>query len=311
MIHSPIYKFILYIGFVFTYTSVTKYINNERRLLLEIQKNRQRIISSRNKKSYYYDNESVFINNDIHEKVINKNKKLITISPGGCKGFYLLGILTFIKENYNMDNYIFSGASAGAWNALFMSYKGDTMSFVYNLLDMDTKKIKNLVELQYLLKYKILSKYKTEDFNLHNIYIGVTTFRYFRPYINIYTDFDDLEDAINCCIASSHIPLVTGGIINRYKNLFSFDGGFSEYPYLNKERILHISHSMWEKINKNKNNNFLKCTMNFFIKFSEFFSMSKNNLIELFDNGYYDAKMNKFYFDDILEKKSNDDIIEF
>lgn len=310
MIHSPIYKLILYFGFVFTYTSVAKYVNNERRLLLEIQKNRQRIISSRYKKSYYYDNESVFINNDIHEKVINKNKKLITISPGGCKGFYLLGILTFIKENYNMDNYIFSGASAGAWNALFMCYKGDTMSFVYDLLDMDTKKIKNLVELQYLLKYKILSKYKTEDFNLHNIYIGVTTFRYFRPYINIYTDFDDLEDAINCCIASSHIPLVTGGIMNRYKNLFSFDGGFSEYPYLNKERILHISHSMWEKIN-NKNNNFVKSGMNFFIKFSEFFSMSKNNLLELFDNGYYDAKMNKTYFDNILEKKSNDDIIEF
>jgi hypothetical protein len=39
--------------------------------------------------------------------------------------------------------------------------------------------------------------------------------------------------------------------------------------------------------------------------------MSKNNLVELFDNGYYDAKMNKSYFDNVLEKKSNDDIIEF
>jgi predicted patatin/cPLA2 family phospholipase len=221
----------LYLGVVFTYTSIAKYVNNKRQLQMEIQNNKQRIISSRNKKSYY-DNQSIFINNDIHEKVIKKDKKLITISPGGCKGFYLLGILTFVKENYNMDNYIFSGASAGAWNALFMSYKGDTMTFAYNLLDMDTKKIKNLVELQYLLKYKILSNHKTEDFDLHKIYIGVTTIRNFSPYINIYTDFDDLEDALNCCIASSHIPLVTGGITNRYKNMFSFDGGFSEYPYL-------------------------------------------------------------------------------
>jgi hypothetical protein len=221
----------LYLGVVFTYTSIAKYVNNKRQLQMEIQNNKQRIISSRNKKSYY-DNQSIFINNDIHEKVIKKDKKLITISLGGCKGFYLLGILTFVKENYNMGNYIFSGASAGAWNALFMSYKSDTMTFAYNLLDMDTKKIKNLVELQYLLKYKILSKYKTEDFDLHKIYIGVTTIRNFSPYINIYTDFDDLEDALNCCIASSHIPLVTGGITNRYKNMFSFDGGFSEYPYL-------------------------------------------------------------------------------
>jgi predicted patatin/cPLA2 family phospholipase len=298
-------------GFVFTYTTVAKYVNNKRQLKLEIQNNKQRIISSRNKKSYY-DNQSIFINNDIHEKVVNKDKKLITISPGGCKGFYLLGILTFLKENYNMDNYIYSGASAGAWNALFMSYKGDTMSFAYNLLDMDTKKIKNLVELQYLLKYKMLTKYKTEDFDLHKIYIGVTTFRNFSPYINIYTDFDDLEDALNCCIASSHIPLVTGGITNRYKNLFSFDGGFSEYPYLNMERTLHISHSMWSKINKGKQpSNFIKSSMESFTRFSEFFSMSKNNLIELFDNGYYDAKINKAYFDNILDKKINDDIIEF
>lgn len=298
-------------GFVFTYTSVAKYMNNKRQLLMEIQNNKQRIISSRNKKSYY-DNQSIFINNDIHEKVINKHKKLITISPGGCKGFYLLGILTFLKENYDMNNYIYSGASAGAWNALFMCYKGDTMTFAYNLLDIDTKKIKTLVELQYLLKYKMLSKYKTEDFDLHKIYIGVTTFRNFSPYINIYTDFDDLEDALNCCIASSHIPLVTGGITNRYKNLFSFDGGFSEYPYLNMERTLHISHSMWSKINKGKQpSNFIKSSMESFTRFSEFFSISKNNLIELFDNGYDDAKINKSYFDNILEKKINDDIIEF
>lgn len=311
MNNSHIYKLILYLGVVFTYTSIAKFVNNKRQLQIDIQNNKQRIISSRNKKSYY-DNQSIFINNDIHEKVIKKDKKLITISPGGCKGFYLLGILTYVKENYNMDNYIFSGASAGAWNALFMSYKGDTMAFAYNLLDMDTKKIKNLVELQYLLKYKMLSKYKTEDFDLHKIYIGVTTIRNFSPYINIYTDFDDLEDALNCCIASSHIPLVTGGITNRYKNLFSFDGGFSEYPYLNMERTLHISHSMWNKINKSKNNtNFLKNSIEYYTRFLEFFSISKNNLVELFDNGYYDAKMNKSYFDNVLEKKSNDDIIEF
>ena len=59
-------------------------------------------------------------------------------------------------------------------------------------------------------------------FDLKKIFIGVTTFKNFMPNIQIYSDFDDLEDAINCCMASSHIPLITGGISNRYKDMFSF-----------------------------------------------------------------------------------------
>ena len=55
----------------------------------------------------------------------NSNKKLIIITPGGLKGFYVLGICSYIKENYNISDYVFSGASAGSWNSLFLSYKHD------------------------------------------------------------------------------------------------------------------------------------------------------------------------------------------
>ena len=34
---------------------------------------------------------------------------------------------------------------------------------------------------------------------------------------NIYTDFYDLEDALNCCVASSNIPFITGNLFNKYK----------------------------------------------------------------------------------------------
>jgi len=53
-------------------------------------------------------------------------KKIIAISPGGYHGFYMMGISNYIKENYDLSNYLFTGASAGAWNALFMTYKGDS-----------------------------------------------------------------------------------------------------------------------------------------------------------------------------------------
>jgi hypothetical protein len=309
MAFSPIVKIIVFVGIMYTFNSFKISISKNKDLLLyNTKKYKQCIISSKNKKSYCNEAEEFFlIEND---SIINK--KLITISPGGYKGFYLLGILTYLKENYETDYLVFSGASAGAWNSLFMCYKGDPMAFVYNFLDVNIRKAKSITELQYFLKYKLLSCYKTDDFDLNKLFIGVTTFKKFMPNINIYTDFEDLEDAINCCMASSHIPLITGGITNRYKNMFSFDGGFSKYPYLDKERLLHISLSMWDELKGiNNNTNFLKQNLLNIKKFSDFFSLSKNNLLELFDNGYQDAKIHKEYFDDILDRKIDEDTPEF
>jgi len=309
MAFSPIFKIIVFVGIMYTFNSFKISITKNKDLLLYNTKNyKQCIISSKNKKSYCNEIGELFF----HENEFIVNKKLITISPGGYKGFYLLGILTYLKENYETDNLVFSGASAGAWNSLFMCYKGDPLSFVYNFLDVNIRKAKSITELQYFLKYKLLSCYKTDDFDLRKLFIGVTTFKRFMPNINIYTDFEDLEDAINCCMASSHIPLITGGITNRYKNMFSFDGGFSKYPYLDKERLLHISMSMWDELKGvNVGKSFLKQNILNLKKFSEFFSLSKNNLLELFDNGYNDAKIHKHHFDNILDSKIDEDTPEF
>ena len=112
-------------------------------------------------------------------------------------------------------------------------------------------------------------------------------------------------------MASSHIPFITGGITNRYNNMFTFDGGFSNYPYLHKDNsVLHVSHTMWDDLKNEKNKKRgIKTLIQSVKHFSEFFSISKNNLLELFDNGYNDAKKHKEYLDEIfLERK--DDIID-
>jgi hypothetical protein len=234
-----------------------------------------------------------------------KDKKLISISPGGFKGFYLLGTTTFIKENYNLDNFIYSGASAGAWNSLFMCYKKNPMEFVYKLLDSDIKKSKNINDLQYLIKYKLLSSYKEEDFDLDRLFIGVTSLKNFKSKTNIYSDFSSLDDAINCCIASSHIPLITGGFSNRYNNMYSFDGGFSNYPYLDFENhVLHIYPAIWDDIERNNKKT------NCYKKYSELFSISKNNLLQLFDDGYQDAKKHKSYLDLIFMNHTESNLCE-
>ena len=254
----------------------------------------QYIISSKNNNIYCNNDAQLYLKKN---EFIN-NKKLITISPGGFKGFYLFGINTFIKENYDLNNFIYSGASAGAWNGLFMCYKNDPFEFVYNLLDYNIKKSKTISELEFYMKYKILSCYKEEDFDLRRLFIGVTSFTNFKSRTNIFSDFSNLDDAINCCIASSHIPFVSGGFTNKYQNMYTFDGGFSNYPYLNIEnQVLHISPNMWNELNIKKN---FKNSINSVQKYIDIFSISKNNLLELFDDGYQDAKKNKNLLDKFL-----------
>jgi hypothetical protein len=262
--------------------------------------NEQCVITNKNNLIYCEKDKELFLedNNFI------KNKKLISISPGGLKGFYELGILSYIKETYNMENYIFSGASAGSWNALFMCHKHDTKSFVFNLLnDYKLSQIKNINELEYFMKYKLLTKYNSDDFDLGRLFIGVTTLKQLKPVTNIFSDFNSLEDAINCCIASSHIPLITGGFTNRYHNMYTFDGGFSNYPYLNfTENVLHITPGMW----KDKKNIQGKQILDRFASLNivvELFLMAKNkNYMKMFDDGYEDAKTNKALLDVIFLK---------
>ena len=163
-----------------------------------------------------------------------KNKKIISISPAGYKGIYCTGICTYIKENYNLDNYIFSGASSGSWNALLMCYKKDVNIFKNEILLNSLNNTESIIDFELLMKKKILEKFNKNDFELNRLFIGVTTISGFIPSATIYSNFKTLEDAIDCCIASSHIPLITGGMINKYNNIYSFDGGFCKYPYLER-----------------------------------------------------------------------------
>lgn len=224
------------------------------------------------------------------------NKKLISISPGGYKGIYMLGTCAYIKENYDISNYIFSGASAGAWNSLMMVCNKNIIEQKDNIINYSIDNSKNIFELEKLLKSRIMTYYKTEDFDLERLYIGVTTLDKMKINTKIYYNFEHLEDAIDCCIASSHIPLITGGMFHIYKNILSFDGGFSNHPYLHKiESIMHITPSIWKDMkNKNKKINYEE--------FTTLFSKDKYDFFELFKNGYEDAKANKEYLDSVFLK---------
>jgi len=262
----------------------------------------QCIINIKNKKFTCNDN-SLYLK----ENNFITDKKLISISPGGFKGFYMLGTTSFIKENYDLNNYIFSGASAGAWNSLFMTFKGDPTEFVIEmLLDNKLNNSISIIDLEYAMKYKILNKYGDDDFDLERLFIGVTSFEKMKIKTNIFSDFDTLEDAINCCIASSHIPYITGTtFLNKYQNINTFDGGFSKYPYLNVIKpTLHINPSIWKPENSSHiQKTFIEKIMTVSTQVTDYttlFSREKYDFSKLYDNGYNDAKKNKEVLDKIF-----------
>lgn len=226
-----------------------------------------------------------------------KNKKLISISPGGFKGFYVMGVCKYLKSNYDLDNYIFSGASAGAWNSLLLCFNRDIDEIQYKILDKTLQDTNKLGDIEKRIKNKMLETYSTDDFDLRRLFIGVTTIDKYKSNTTIFTGFDNLEDALNCCIASSHIPLVTGGFTNVYRNILSFDGGFSKYPYLNTSKsLLHITPNIW-----NNKQSYSTMSIN---DYTALFSKTQYNFLDMVEHGFRDTEKNKKTLDVIFDIKT-------
>jgi hypothetical protein len=197
---------------------------------------------------------------------------LISISPSGYFGFYTLGICAYIHEHYDTSNYLFTGTSSGAWNCFFMMLKNkkELSNMIRIIINNDNYKTKNSCQILHILKKVLLNHYTTNDFDLQRLFIGVTTIQQ----TNIYTDFESIQDALDCCISSSNVPFITGSIFHRYRNAFSYDGIFSSSPYLSKSSILHIHPNIWGQNEK--------------LTF-QLFKKDCFNLQQLYEKGYQDT----------------------
>ena len=215
----------------------------------------------------------------------NRYKKIITISPGGLAGFYILGTIVYIKEHYDLSEYCFLGASAGAWNSLPMTYNKSMDTIVYDIMNIyNNEEINSIYELQCKLKSLLIDKYNKNDFELHKINIATTTFTKSGFNQKIISNINTLEQATDCCIASSYIPFITGKGFQKMDNELLFDGGFKKFPPPEINPYFDINPYMWEH------------------GFTEHFHELLNikiikNSEELFENGYYDSKKNKAILD--------------
>jgi hypothetical protein len=238
------------------------YFIHSTKLLVEINKNIYTKIITKNDDNEYLIKDYNFM----------KERKIISVSPGGYKGFYMMGIVSYIKKNYNLDDYIFSGVSTGSWCSLFLCYNKNPNIFIHELMNIDYQNSNCLNDINFLLKYKILDHFSEEDFHLNKLFIGVTLLEHMELQTNIYNDFDTLEDALDCCVASSNLP---------------FDGRFCKYPNINSdEPVLHISADMWS--------NYLEDD-HLILDFRDLYMST--NILKLFEDGYNDAKKNKYFLD--------------
>lgn len=275
------------------------------KIVSKVEHTTNQIIIHNNEKSQcinFNDKQKMFY---LEKNEFIKDKKMISISPAGFKGFYLLGIITYIKEHYDLSDFIFSGASAGAWISILLSYKGDTTNLFSRIVGENTVFPKNLTirEFEQNIKNNILTNFNESDFDLRRVFIGVTTVNNFKLQTSIYSNFNGLEDALDCCIASSHIPFITGGPINKYHDIISFDGGFSKYPYLNLVKSsLHITPSIWRP---NMSRKYIKKITDY----TTLLSKDKYNFMELFEMGYNDTKDNANVLDTLFYNSPNTDFI--
>jgi hypothetical protein len=247
------------------------------------------VIHYNKKDGQMYQSNQLFIEKNPHNIT---DKDIISLSPGGLNGFYMAGVVSFLKQQYDLSNCVFTGASAGAWNALYMCCNADHDTFIDKLFEtqLNLKKLKTTEE---NIKHTILSSYSATDFDFEKLYIGVTSFHKYHVQTHIYNNFYDLEDAIDCCIASSHIPLLTGDLLHIYNGINSFDGGFSNYPYLHiKKPLLHITSDIW-----------LPKQKSFETFYRSFFPDDQQSATELYRKGYSHSLENKPFLDSLFRSR--------
>lgn len=167
--------------------------------------------------------------------------KSIIIKPGGVKGYYMLGICKYVRENYDLTEYNYYGSSAGAWNVLYLACKQEKEElFIQHAQELGQFSYYNLYDLENTMKKRILTYFTIEDFDVSKIHICVSSKRKRLPFFkkNIIHEFKDLEDLLECCIASSHLPIITNGnFYYQFRNKKCVDGGIFKRPYKRNQNV--------------------------------------------------------------------------
>lgn len=256
----------------------------QRQITEAIQTRLQTLLGLRLKyKQYIYHNslQRTLEPSELWTQWNGKYKKLMIITPGGLYGYYMLGVTRYLKKNFSLDDYVFSGSSAGAWCALFLCLKDKKhMTMLLFQLVQHMEEVMGsttMYEFLFAMKDQVLALTTAADYHLDRLHVGVLKYENYELKTTIYCGFTSLEDAVNCCISSSNIPFLTGEFSHTYQGGMALDGYFAKYPYLNvMEPALVIYPDIWKTPHRKQLGNSL-------------LSKDKVKLMDLFLDGYNDT----------------------
>lgn len=219
---------------------------------------------------------------------LNKIIKYIYLAPAGFTMPYNLGICQFIKEHYYIHDYNYIGSSAGAWLSVFLA------SDMFLSDDLINKYSKNFESSSILYKWHNICPFLIEEFPQYindksfvdNKKIKISISQYYNKSITneFINNYDNLDELLHLCALSSYIPLLSGLNLPKVDNLISFDGYFTKPNFENKNIILSIDNSMFNR----------------HFTFTDVIGKSKINIEEMINLGYYDCIQHKDRLDNIF-----------
>ena len=155
----------------------------------------------------------------------------IVISGGGLKGYFMAGcssiLLSELKKNRVNISRI-SGASAGAWAAMFMLCGIDTDKWIETYHACRENPGKTLHETYEKIRWSIDESLPKNAYQIctNKLFISVTYLTIYGPKNRMISEFFSNEDLLQCCFASSTIPYLTErNGFRRFRGEWVCDGG--------------------------------------------------------------------------------------
>jgi hypothetical protein len=210
------------------------------------------------------------------------------IGPGGYYGFYILGVCHYLRNTYDLSNVKMIGFSAGSMTIIFMSLPVTIINEYLRLL-FNHKITSDIALLAENIFNHMKKTIKFNELDLTNKYVGLTTSSYT---LYVHHTFISTNDLVNCCQASSFVPMVTKKTpLYYYNGNAYFDGALSYWRLRQfcKKKCLIVTYRMFGRY-KTVSSTGLTYTP----------SMSIYNMYLL---GYRDAMTNKPYLDTFFNLK--------
>ena len=210
----------------------------------------------------------------------------ILISPGGYKGIYMIGVCHYLKNHFDIDQKTIAGLSCGSLLSLFLTLKPELEdTFLRILFKLDPRD--SLPTFLNHLLNALHTQFKTKDFDLSRIQIGVTTWKG----LELFQKFLTLKEATRCCTASCFVPFVTyPRAIFFYEKRITLDGGlfYKRLKTLKEKDTLLITCSMFGRYKEGMMSGFRK---------------PKCSYYQMYLYGYSDARTHHAFFENYFKAR--------